>query len=86
MPQVDETHTFSTGRRIAVEAADEGPGMVLSSGDPVIIKSMGGLTQTIAKSRVASLKPLEQSLMYEPALLSLSAQSIADIAEYLKTR
>ncbi len=61
-------------------------GMVLSDGDPVIMKTLGGQAQTIAKSRVASLKPLEKSLMYVPAQLGLTAQSIADIAEYLKTR
>ena len=61
-------------------------GMVLSDGEPVIMKTMGGQTQTIAKSRVASLKPLEKSLMYVPAQLGLTAQSIADIAEYLKSR
>jgi len=61
-------------------------GMVLSDGDPVIMKTMGGQMQTIAKSRVASLKPLEKSLMYVPAQLGLTARSIADIAEYLKSR
>lgn len=61
-------------------------GMVLSDGDPVIMKTMGAQTQTIAKSRIASLKPLEKSLMYVPAQLGLTAQSIADIAEYLKSR
>lgn len=61
-------------------------GMVLSDGDPVIMKTMGAQTQTIAKSRVASLKPLEKSLMYVPSQLGLTGQSIADIAEYLKSR
>jgi putative membrane-bound dehydrogenase-like protein len=61
-------------------------GMVLSEGDPVIMKTMGAQNQTIAKSRIASLKPMEKSLMYVPAQLGLTAQSIADIAEYLKSR
>ncbi len=61
-------------------------GMVLSDGDPVIMKTMGAQNQTIAKSRTASLKPMEKSLMYVPAQLGLTAQSIADIAEYLKSR
>lgn len=61
-------------------------GMVLSDGDPVIMKTMGAQTQTIAKSRIASLKPMEKSLMYVPAQLGLTGQSIADIAEYLKSR
>ena len=60
-------------------------GMMLSDGDPVIMKCMGGQTQTIPKARIASVKPLEKSLMYPPALLNLTPQSIADIAAYLKS-
>lgn len=61
-------------------------GMVLSEGDPVIIKCLGGQTQTIAKSRIASMKRMEKSLMYSPALLNLTPQGIADMAAYLKGR
>ncbi|MFM2170568.1 MAG: hypothetical protein RI957_797, partial [Verrucomicrobiota bacterium] len=60
-------------------------GMVLSDGDPVIVKCVGGQTQTIAKSRIASMKPLEKSLMYDPANLGLTPQAIADITAYLKS-
>lgn len=61
-------------------------GMVLSDGDPVIMKTIGAQTQTIAKSRIASLKPMEKSLMYVPSQFGLTGQSIADIAAYLKSR
>jgi putative heme-binding domain-containing protein len=60
-------------------------GMVLSDGDPLIIKCVGGQNQTIAKSRIASVKPMEKSLMYSPAVLSLTPQATADIAAYLKS-
>ena len=60
-------------------------GMVLASGDPVIMKCMGGQIQTIPQKRVKEIKPLERSLMFYPSQLGLTDQSIADIAEYLKT-
>ncbi len=60
-------------------------GMVLASGDPLIIKCMGGTVQTIPKDRMKSVEPLGRSLMYDPANLGLTAQSIADITAYLKS-
>ena len=54
-------------------------GMVLSSGDPLIIKCMGGLVQTVPRKRIASVTKMEKSLMYEPSQLGLNAQGIADI-------
>lgn len=61
-------------------------GIVLSDGDPVIIRCLGAQTQTITRFRIASLKPLEKSLMFSPAQLGLTAQSIAVIAHYLQAR
>lgn len=60
-------------------------GMVLASGDPLIIKSIGGLVQTVPQDRIASVKKLDRSLMFAPATLGLNAQSIADIVAYLKS-
>ena len=60
-------------------------GMALSDGDPVIMKSLGGQTQTISRSRIAEMKPLEKSLMYTPAQLGLDGQKIADITAYLQS-
>ncbi len=60
-------------------------GIVLSSGDPVILKSTGAMLQTIPRSKIESLTPMKRSLMYEPAQLGLSAQGIADIVAYLRS-
>ncbi len=60
-------------------------GVLLSEGDPAIIKCMGGTVQTVPRSRVVSVKPLGKSLMYQPSQLGLTAQSIADIVAYLKS-
>ena len=60
-------------------------GMPLANGDPVIMKSMGGIVQTIPRARIESMKKLTRSLMYDPANMGLNAQSIADIVAYLKS-
>lgn len=60
-------------------------GMVVANGDPVVMKCVGGVIQRVPKSRVASLRPLGRSLMYEPSQLGLDAQKVADIVAYLKS-
>jgi putative heme-binding domain-containing protein len=82
-PSVDISHGYE-GSEIKTTDGLTIVGMVLSEGDPVIVKCLGGQTQTIAKSRIASLKRLEKSLMYSPAQLGLNAQGIADMTAYLK--
>jgi putative membrane-bound dehydrogenase-like protein len=61
-------------------------GIVLSAGDPVLIKCMGGRIQTVPQSRIKTLTRMERSLMYSPQQLGLTAQGIADIVAYLKSR
>ena len=82
-PSADISHGYE-GSEIKTKDGITIVGMVLSEGDPVIVKCLGGQTQTIAKSRIASLKRLEKSLMYSPAQLGLNAQGIADMTAYLK--
>ncbi len=82
-PSADISHGFE-GSELVTKDGLKITGMLLSNGDPYIMKCMGGIVQTIPKTRVASLKPLGRSLMYDPALLGLSAQSIADIVAYLR--
>ena len=59
--------------------------MVLSNDDPLIVKCMGGMIQTVPKSRIQSVKPMTKSLMYQPQQLGLNGQTIADIVAYLKS-
>ena len=61
-------------------------GMVLSTGDPLLIKCMGGLVQTVPQSRISSVKKMSRSLMYTPQFLGVDAQGIADITAYLQSR
>jgi putative heme-binding domain-containing protein len=82
-PSADISHGYE-GFEVVTQDGIKITGMLLSSGDPHILKCMGGTVQTIPKKRVASLKPLERSLMYDPSVLGLSAQSVADIVAYLR--
>jgi len=83
-PSADISHGFE-GSKVTMNDGVVVTGMVLASGDPLIIKSIGGVMQTIPKDRIKSTEPLGRSLMYDPANLGLTAQSIADITAYLKS-
>ncbi len=60
-------------------------GMVLSTGDPLIIKCMGGLVQTVPQARIVSVKKMTRSLMYPPETIGVDARGIADIVAYLQS-
>ncbi len=60
-------------------------GILQATGDPVIVKSMGNLTQQIPREMVKSTEKLNRSLMYDPEQMGLNGQSIADIVAYLKS-
>ena len=83
-PSADISHGFE-GSEIKTKDGLTITGMILSSGDPVMIKCMGGLVQTVPQDRIASLKKMSRSLMYQPQQLGLTPQSIRDIAAYLKS-
>ncbi len=72
-PSADISHGFE-GSIVKTSDGLTITGMALSEGDPVIMKCLGGQTQTIAKSRIANMKPMEKSLMFTPAQLGLDAQ------------
>lgn len=83
-PSADISHGFE-GREVKTKDGLTITGMVLSDGDPLIMKCMGGMVQTIPRSKIASVNKMTRSLMYEPQLLGLDAQAIADIVAYLKS-
>jgi len=83
-PSADISHGYE-GSKVVTTDGTIVTGMVLSNGDPLIVKCMGGLVQTIPKGRVKSVEPLGRSLMYDPANLGLTPQGVADIAAYLKS-
>jgi putative membrane-bound dehydrogenase-like protein len=83
-PSADISHGFE-GSEIKTKEGLTISGMILSSGDPVMIKCMGGLVQTVPKERIVSVKKMERSLMYPPQQLGLTPQAISDIVAYLKS-
>ena len=60
-------------------------GIVIQNGDPVIIKSIGGMVQTVPKSKIKSLTKMKRSLMFSAEMMGLTPQALMDIAAYLKS-
>ncbi|MFC5456917.1 PVC-type heme-binding CxxCH protein [Prosthecobacter fluviatilis] len=83
-PSSDISHGYE-GSEIKTKDGLTITGMILSSGDPVMIKCMGGMVQTVPKERIASVKKMDRSLMYQPQQLGLTPQAISDIVAYLKS-
>jgi putative heme-binding domain-containing protein len=61
-------------------------GIVIKEGDPLMVRSRGGLTQIVPAKRVASRSRMTESLMFTPAQLGLTAQNVADLIAFLRTR
>ena len=84
-PSAEIAHGFE-GFELSLRDGGKIHGLVLSSGDPLIMQSMGGLTQTIPMSKTRGRpQQLGRSLMLSAEQLGLSAQDVADIVAYLRT-
>ncbi|MCH2062016.1 MAG: c-type cytochrome [Verrucomicrobiales bacterium] len=83
-PAADISHGYDSYQ---IETKDDVKiqGRLLSAGDPLVIQSMGGLTQTVPKSRIKSQGKFNGSLMMSAAQQGLSEQDIADLVVYLKS-
>ena len=69
-----------------VELKDGGQidGIARSISDPVMLDSMGGITQLIPRDRIKSMKVAKnKSLMLSADQLGVTAQDVADLAAYL---
>jgi putative membrane-bound dehydrogenase-like protein len=85
-PSADISHGFD-GAKLTLREGGEIHGIVLSTGDPLIVQSMGGLTQMIPSNKLrGGRQPLGRSLMLSAEQLGLTAQDVSDIAAYLKTQ
>ena len=84
-PSVEISHGFE-GQAIKLKDGMEIHGLVLSSGNPVIVRSTAGITQTVPPERIESRKPLGRSLMLSADQLGLAPQDIADLLAYLTSR
>lgn len=83
-PSADISHGFD-GTEIVTKGGVVIDGIVLANGDPVIIRSVGGLTQTVPRSKIKRIKKMERSLMLSAEQLGLDAQSLADVIAYLRS-
>ena len=83
-PSSNISHGFE-GTRVVLDDGMVITGMVLSSGDPLMVKSMGGVVQSIPRQRIKEEKQLDRSLMFAPSQMGLTEQSVADIAAYLRS-
>lgn len=84
-PSDDIAHGYG-GSQVTLKDGTLIHGLIQSSGDPLIVQSMGGLTQMIPKARVQGQGNLGRSLMLSSEQLGLSPQDVADIVAYLKTQ
>ncbi|MGH7944470.1 MAG: PVC-type heme-binding CxxCH protein, partial [Opitutaceae bacterium] len=84
-PSAEIAHGFD-GVQVNLREGGELHGILLSSGDPLIVQSMGGQTQMIPASKTRGRpQQLGRSLMLSAGQLGLTAQDVADIVAYLKT-
>ena len=84
-PSAEIAHGFD-GQQVNLKDGGQIHGLILSTGDPLIVQSMGGLTQMVPAAKIRNRQPLGRSLMLNAEQLGLSAQDVADIAAYLKTQ
>ena len=82
-PSNDIAHGYD-GAEITLADGRKLHGLVLSGGNPVIVQGTGGVTQMIPAKMIKERKRLGRSLMLSADQLGLTAQQVADIAEYLK--
>ncbi|MBA2353259.1 MAG: dehydrogenase, partial [Acidobacteria bacterium] len=61
-------------------------GLLIKEGDPLMIRSMGGVTQIVPENRVSARERMSRSLMMSAAQLGLTAQDVADLIAFLRTR
>lgn len=82
-PSADIAHGYE-GSELILQDGKVIHGIVLNSGDPLIVQSTGGAIQMIPRAFVKQRQRLGRSLMLSAEQLGLSAQQIADLVAYLE--
>jgi putative heme-binding domain-containing protein len=59
-------------------------GLLIKEGDPLMMRSMGGITQIIPVDRVATRRRMSESLMMSAAQQGLTTQDVADLVAFLR--
>jgi putative membrane-bound dehydrogenase-like protein len=84
-PSSDIAHGYE-GTEFTLKDGTVIDGLALTIGDPVIVQTMGGVSQMIPAAKIKSRVRMKRSLMMSGEQLGLNAQGIADIVAYLKTQ
>lgn len=82
-PGKDIAHGYD-GQEIQTKDGVRIHGMLLTEGDILIVRSMGGQNQFVPRSRIQKRQKLDRSLMLSSFQLGLSAQDVADIVAYMR--
>lgn len=83
-PSADIAHGYE-GTTVKLKDGKTVQGRLVSSGDPLVVQSMGGVTQLIPAKLVDKRTNLNRSLMLGADQLGLDAQAVADIVAYLRS-
>ena len=81
-PSADIAHGYD-GTELRDQGRADDPGRAIKQGDPLMVRSMGGVTQIIPADRVGSRRRMPRSLMMSAAQLGLTAQDVADLVAFL---
>ena len=84
-PSSDIAHGYE-GTEFVLKDGTVIDGLALTSGDPVIVQSTGGVSQMIPAAKIKTRARMTRSLMLSGEQLGLDAQGIADVVAYLKTQ
>jgi putative membrane-bound dehydrogenase-like protein len=85
LPSAEIAHGYE-GTEITTKDKLTIQGVVMKEDDPLMIRSMGGITQIIPVNRVAARRPIKGSMMMSAAQLGLTAQDVADLVAFLGGR
>jgi putative membrane-bound dehydrogenase-like protein len=61
-------------------------GLLIKQGDPLMMRSHGGVTQLIPAKRVGARQRMTESLMPSAAQMGLTAQNVADLVAFLTVK
>lgn len=72
------------GQTVPLKDGRKVDGILISAGDPLTVRSMGGVTQMIPRDQLFHrTAPMNRSLMLSAEELGLTAQDVADLAAYM---
>ena len=82
-PSAEIAHGYE-GMELKTKDGKTIQGILMKEGDPLMMRSMGSISQIIPADRVASRRRMPGSLMMSAAQLGLTAQDVADLVAFLR--